>query len=262
MRVSIVVPSLNQGRFIERCLSSVLSQDHPDIQLIVVDGNSTDETRDVLVSFRDELSHLLIGPDDGQADALKKGFELASGDILAYLNSDDFLVQGAVTRVIELLAARPAIEAIYSDRVKVDEAGRVIGCWRLPPHNSYLMSRWDYIPQETCFWRRALFERARGIDKDLAFAMDYDLFLQFMKEGRLYHQSGFFAAFRDHDSSKTHTLNETIGKREVDQLRARHGISIRLPDRVLGRLLRHYIELRSSAYLSMNHEKLQMIVDQ
>ena len=258
--ISIVVPSLNQDQYIEACLRSILSQDHSSTQLIVVDGQSTDNTLDVLRRYEDQISHLIVEPDQGQADALRKGFALATGDIQCYLNSDDYLLPGTLAFVADYFSRHRSIDALYSNRIVVNATDEVIDCWILPRHSNYLMERWDYIPQETCFWRRTTFDRSDGIDAELEFAMDYDLFIQLMRAGRMVHVQKFLAAFRDHDQSKTHTLNDTVGKREVSKLQDRYGITLRPHDRLIGGLLRRMVEYRSHRYLSNHgHSLLQRI---
>lgn len=257
MTISIVVPSLNQGVYIQQCLDSILCQQFTDLEVIIIDGGSTDATIEVLQRYSSEIGHLVIEEDDGQADALRKGFALAEGDIQCYLNSDDYLLAGTLAFVHDYFTKHPNIDAIYSDRVFVDTNNNIIGCWRLPRHSRYLMERWDYIPQETCFWRRALYDRTAGIDRNLQFAMDYDLFVQFMRVGTIEHVPEFLAAFRDHDQSKTHNLNETIGKTEVQSIKDKYGIRSRAFDRISGGLLRRLIEFRSRRFLAANAHVLQ-----
>lgn len=255
MRISVVVPTLNQGRFIAQCLRSIQAQEYPDLQLIVIDGGSTDDTLDILSAFEPIISRLVSEPDNGHADALAKGFAHADGDIQCFLNSDDLFLPGAFAKVVAQMQTHADVDAVYFDRIQIDAAGTVNGCWRLPPHSDYLMSRWDYIPQETCFWRRSLYERTRGIDASLGFAVDYDLFLQFMQAGRLRHFAGFIAAFRTHPASKTVLENDTLGKHEVAMLQVRYGIRPGIFDRAAGSLLRRYIEYQSRRYLA-NHADL------
>lgn len=254
-RISIVVPSLNQAPYIRQCLQSIVDQQYENLQLIVVDGMSSDGSVEIIRTFRHAISHLIVEPDDGQADALTKGFSLADGEILAYLNSDDVYFPGALARVSHYLDEHPEVDAVYGDRVFIDEDGKPTSCWRLPRHSSYLMRRWDYIPQESCFWRKGIHLETGGIDKRLQFAMDYDLFLKFMEHGRMAHVGEFLAAFRVHGQSKTQVLNNTVGAREVDLLKSRHNVHHRPIDRIVGGLLRRWIERRSKAYFSTRRDR-------
>ena len=236
MKISIVTPSFNQGSFIQRTIDSVVHQLRPGDEYIVVDGASTDGTPAILEARRDELSHLIIEPDDGQADAIAKGFALATGEIVAYLNSDDILLPGALEFVRDYFEGNPSVDAIYGHRVFIDEEDRVRRFWILPPHFGYAQKRWDFIPQETCFWRRRLMEESGGIDTSYQFALDYDLFVRMMTVGRFRRVHRYLAAFRDHKTSKTSSLLTTTGYREIEQVRGRYGLRLKRRDRLLGKV--------------------------
>lgn len=226
MKISVVTPSYNQAKFVQRTLDSVLGQDYANVEYIVVDGCSNDGSIELLEDYRDRLQHLIIEPDDGQADAIRKGFELASGDLLCFLNSDDLLLPGCLTWVAEFFESNAGIDAIYSHRVFIDENDQPTKFWTLPPHFNYGMSRWDFIPQETCFWRRSLMVEAGGIDPDYQFALDYDLFVRMMKLGKFKRVHAFLAAFRVHADAKSSTLYETLGREEVDKVRIANDVGL------------------------------------
>jgi glycosyltransferase involved in cell wall biosynthesis len=224
LKISIVTPSFNQGRYIERTVRSVLLQSYPELEYIVMDGGSTDNTLEILNKYRDGFAHFVSAQDKGQSDAVARGFERSTGDIMAYLNSDDVLAPGALHFVARFFSEHPKIDALYSHRLAIDENDRVIWHWLLPIHLSYMMRRWDYIPQETCFWRRRLFDRGGNIDTSFHFAMDFDLFARYMKIGKFRRVNRFLAAFRVHGESKTSTQKETIGLREFHRLWDQNGI--------------------------------------
>lgn len=233
MKVSIVTPSFNQGQFLERTIRSVLEQNFEGLQYIVVDGGSTDGSREILERYRPQLSHLIIERDDGQGDALRKGFSLATGDILAFLNSDDVLRPGALEFVSAYFTDHPQVDAVYSHRIFLDENDRMVDFWILPTHSTYCMCRWDFIPQETCFWRRSLMDKAGPIDGSFDFALDYDLFVRMMKEGRFTRANRFLGGFRRHPSSKSTIAYETVGRQEVLRVQHEQGIRIRWYDLIL-----------------------------
>ena len=229
--VTVVTPSLNQAPFIEQTLASVLNQKGVSVQYIVVDGGSTDGTQAILERYNDRLHTLIIEPDEGQADALHKGFALAEGRICCYLNSDDYLLPGSLQRVVEYFRHRPNVDVVYGHRIYVDENDRFLKYWILPPHNDYLMKRWDYIPQECSFWRRDAMLAVGGIDPRWQFAMDYDFFVRLMQRGsRFVRWNAFLGVFREHQASKTSSLMSTVGIKEVEKVRERHGIRIRSLD--------------------------------
>ena len=230
-KISIVTPSYNQGPFIGWTVRSVLLQRYPDLEYIVMDGGSTDGTQKVLEPYAERFAHYTSEKDKGQADAIHRGFERSTGEIMAYLNSDDMLAPGTLQFVARYFAEHPEVDAIYSHRCTVDENNKVLYYWILPRHNNWYMSRWDLIPQETCFWRRSLFERAGNIDPGFRFAMDYDLFVRFMLNGKMVRLNRFLGVFRKHTEAKTSQLLETIGSQEIARVWGQYGlVKTRLDD--------------------------------
>ncbi len=222
--ISIVTPSYQHGRFLEWTLRSVLLQDYPNLEYVVMDGGSTDETPAILERYAAQLTHLESAKDGGQADAVVRGFQHTTGEIMAYLNSDDVLAPGALEFVARFFDENPSVDAVYSHRVFMREDGVVDAYWILPPHSNALMKRWDYIPQETCFWRRRIYDAVGGIDPSFQFALDYDLFVRFMERGRMQRVNRFLGAFRRHASAKTATLVEGKVHLEVERVRREHRI--------------------------------------
>ncbi len=210
-RISIVTASYNQAAYVEWTVRSVFLQRYPNLEYIVMDGGSDDGTADVLAHYRDRFAHFVSERDGGQSDAIRRGFERSTGDVMAWLNSDDLLAPGALHFVARYFARHPSVDVIYSHRCMINNTGHVIGYWILPRHSSYLMRRWDLLPQETCFWRRRLFRAAGNVDATFRFAMDYDLFVRYMKRGRFQRVNRFLGAFRIHDKSKTQQQLKTVG---------------------------------------------------
>jgi glycosyltransferase involved in cell wall biosynthesis/SAM-dependent methyltransferase len=249
-KISIVTPSYNQGKYIERTVRSVLLQRYPNLEYILMDGGSTDETMSRLAPYKDRFSFLTSETDHGQADAIAKGFARSSGEIMAYLNSDDLLAPGSLHFVADYFKAYPTVDFIYSHRCTVDENDRILSYWILPPHRDSLMKRWDFIPQETCFWRRSLFEKAGNVDPDFQFAMDYDLFVRFMNLGCFRRLNRFFGAFRQHSESKTTQLLGIMGRREVLKVRQKYDIRLLPHDGYVGMLYRQWIHRATRRFVS------------
>jgi GT2 family glycosyltransferase len=240
-RISIVTPSYEQGRYLGRTVYSVVNQHYPELEYFVQDGGSRDETRDVLERFDDELSGWASEPDDGQADAINRGFAHTNGEIMAYLNSDDLLLPGSLAFVARYFSEHPDVDAVYGHRIVIDEHDRQIGVWVLPPHDDEMLSLADFVPQETLFWRRDLWERAGGrIDVDFKFAVDWDMLLRFRDAGaRIVRLPRFLGAFRVHDEQKT-GQQQLLCEEE----------SARLHQRVLGRSMSdEEIQARVRPYL-------------
>jgi hypothetical protein len=224
-RISIVTPSFNQGAFIEQTICSVLSQGYPNLEYVVRDGGSTDGTTEALERYRPRLTRVVSEPDGGQADAINKGFAQCSGEIMAYLNSDDLLLPGALAHVASFFARHPEVDAVYGHRVVIDAHSRDIGMWVLPAHRDWVVKLQDFIPQETLFWRRSAWELAGALfDTNLRCAIDWDFLLRLVnRQARLVRLPRFLGAFRSHPAQKT-TAHAKTALAEAAHLRARqHG---------------------------------------
>jgi glycosyltransferase involved in cell wall biosynthesis len=210
--ISVVVPSLNQGEFIGETLDSVLAQNVPNLQIIVVDGGSTDSTLDVLRSYGERISWS-SGPDRGQSDAINKGLRMASGEIVCYLNSDDFFEPGALAHVAEFFSTHPESAWAFGRCRIVDGNGnparslveRYKSAWgRLGRSRTSLLVL-NYVPQPATFWRASAMDRVGGIDEALYYAMDYDLWLRLSSVSEPGFIDRYLASFRVHDRSKSLT---------------------------------------------------------
>ena len=226
-RISIVTPSYNQGTYAHWTARSVFLQRYANLEYIFMDGGSTDGTVEVLEPYRDRFAYFVSEKDKGQADAIRRGFERSTGEIMSYLNSDDVLAPGCLEFVARFFMDHPDVDAIYSHRCTVDEQNKVLWYWILPPHSNWYMTRWDLIPQETCFWRRGLLEKCGTIDSGFRFAMDYDLFVRFMQKGKFVRVNRFLGAFRKHGEAKTSQLLETVGDEEIRAVWKRYGLVAR-----------------------------------
>ena len=219
--ISIVTPSFNHGRFIERTLYSVIAQNYPALEYVVQDGGSGDATVEILRRYEGSLHHWVSESDEGQADAINRGFAHTSGEIMAYLNSDDLLLPGSLAYVARYFGKHPDVDAVYSHRIIVDKDDNHVGSWILPRHDSDELTWVDYVPQETLFWRRSAWDAAGGqIDPGMHFALDWDLLLRMRESGaKMVRLPRFLGVFRTHENQKTLTLadlylNETAALRQ------------------------------------------------
>lgn len=238
-RLSIVTPSFQQARYLPDTLRSVLEQTHPADEYVVQDGGSTDGSAD-LIRHHAKTAKLTSpreparpagrftwesGPDDGQADAIVRGFAKTSGgpdDLMAWINSDDFYLPGTFAFVTEYFARHPDVDAVYGHRVLVDENSNEIGRWFLPGHDDDVLRLNDFVPQETLFWRRRLWNKVGGLDPSFKFAMDWDLLLRFQAAGaRIVRLPYFLACFRSHSTQKTLAAMHSTGQAEITRLRER-----------------------------------------
>jgi glycosyltransferase involved in cell wall biosynthesis len=203
--VSIVTPSFNQARFLEVTIRSVLDQDYPRIEYIVVDGGSSDGSVELIRKFEHRLAGWVSERDEGQTDAINKGFARAQGGILAWINSDDTYNAGAVREAVRCLADHPEAALVYSDCNYIDERGRVIG--RFPAaQTDYRRLRQGYVhlPQQTAFFRAEYWRELGPLDPSFYFAMDYDLWTRIAARAPLkYFPGRTWSNFRLHASGKT-----------------------------------------------------------
>ena len=212
-KISIITPSLNQGMYIEDTIISVLSQNYPGIiEYIVQDGGSTDNTNAVINKYLSDITNFESIRDNGQSHALNKGFSKASGEIMAFINSDDIYLKGAFRNAAWWFNHLPSIDVIYGHRLIINSNNEDIGKWILPPFNARVLQHLDYIPQETVFWRRSIWERIGGrINEEFQFAFDWDLFLRFTQAGaKIKRVPCFFSAFRYHEEQKTSACQKEL----------------------------------------------------
>jgi len=221
--ISIVTPSYQQGAFIERTMDSVLAQGYPNLEYFIQDGGSTDETQDILVFYDKQLSGWQSRTDGGQSEAINLGFLNTSGEIMAWLNSDDILLPGALVTVANFFTKHPEVDVVYGNRLLIDENDMEIGRWIMPSHDGEVLSWVDYVPQETLFWRRRVWDRVGGqIDESFKFAMDWDLLVRFRDVGATFaHIPRFLGAFRVHEHQKTSANMLEDGHNEMDRIRER-----------------------------------------
>jgi glycosyltransferase involved in cell wall biosynthesis len=227
-RISIVTPSYNQGRFLERTILSVLNQDYPNLEYIIMDGRSSDNSVETIRKYERYLAYWKSQKDEGQAHAIQQGFRRCSGHILAYLNSDDVYLPGTLRTVGAVFRSRPSVQVLYGNRYLVDEEDRIIGERRLVPCHAPRIARLGLlyggfgIYQPASFWRRDLYYSVGEIDIDFVHCMDNDLFARFSLAGARFHfVREHLAGFRIHLTSKTSNLSH-VAEKERAVIRARY----------------------------------------
>jgi glycosyltransferase involved in cell wall biosynthesis len=203
--VSIVTPSFNQAPYLEETIRSVLGQDYPRIEYMIVDGGSTDGSVRIIEKYADKLAWWISEVDKGQTDAINKGFGRAKGQILAWINSDDTYQPDAVSAAVKYLQELPEVGMVYADCNFIDEGGHVIGKFGAA-QTDYKRLRQGYvhIPQQTMFFRAELWHALGPLDPSFYFAMDYDLWVRIASRAEIKYLPGqTWANFRIHTSGKT-----------------------------------------------------------
>jgi glycosyltransferase involved in cell wall biosynthesis len=203
--VSIITPSFNQARYLEATIQSVLSQDYPRVEYLIVDGGSTDGSVDIIKKHEGQLAWWVSEKDKGQTDAINKGFARADGQIFAWLNSDDTYEPFAVGQAVKYLLEHPEVGMVYADCNYINEDGRVIG--KFPAAQTdlkRLRTGYVHIPQQTTFFRAGLWKQVGPLDPSFYFAMDYDLWTRIAARSAIKYLAGrTWANFRIHTSGKT-----------------------------------------------------------
>jgi glycosyltransferase involved in cell wall biosynthesis len=211
--ISVITPSMNQGDYIEETIASVITQDYPHIEHLVIDGGSQDGTLNILRKYGDQIKWI-SEPDRGQSHAINKGLERARGSIIGWLNSDDLYAPGAVAKAVEALQANPENAMVYGEADIINEFGHKIGSYQTEPFDLGRLAKHCPISQPSAFIRADIFRDIGGVDEDLHFCMDMDLWIRI---GRM-HKVGFI-----HDSlakSRWHASNKTFGRRKAALLEA------------------------------------------
>jgi len=245
--VSILTPSYNQGRFLEETIQSVLSQDYPLLEYIIVDGASTDGSVEIIQRYASQLAWWVSEPDQGQTDALNKGFAHAHGEVFAWLNSDDTYLNGAITQAVEALHSHPEAAMVYADANLIDEQGEVIG--RFPSRSTNLKKLLRgsvHIPQQTTFFWSRLWRIVGPLDPSFQFAMDYDLWVRLAKLAPLVYTPRVWANFRLHGQGKSVYMDDRCYP-EMIQVYQREGggpISLLSARWLFRRLLYAWLPLR------------------
>ncbi len=220
--VSVVTPSYNQAEFLEATILSVLAQDYPNIEYIIIDGGSNDSSVAIIRKYKERLAYWVSEPDRGQSHALNKGISHAIGDILFWLNADDLCLPGAFSTVVEAFSQRPKPRVVVGQAYVIDHDG--ILCGKI---KSRFTSWADYVTgkctirQLATFFDRKLFDELGGVDESLEYSMDFDLLLRFTQQYRPLIIDEYLAAYRKHETAKFKS-NLVLGYQETDRVLMKH----------------------------------------
>mgnify|MGYP002642021354 CR=1 FL=1 len=208
-KISVVTPSLNQGQFLEECIISVINQDYPDFEYIIIDGGSTDNSLDIIAEYQHCLAYSVSEPDNGQSGAINKGFKRAKGELVAWLNSDDYYLPGAFMKVAETYSRNPEASFYYGNGLRVDSTGlkksRFFEAETVNFDRNALLYCLNYILQPATFINAACLKRIDFLDEDLDYGMDTDLWLKLSKEKMPAFVPETLAASREYGDTKTST---------------------------------------------------------
>lgn len=212
MKVSIITPSYNQAQFLETTIRSVLSQGCKDLEYFIIDGGSSDGSLEIIRKYEDRLSFWISEPDKGQADAINKGFKKATGDVIAWINSDDAYAPGAIQSAIKEFLKRPDVGLIYGNSVSMDQHGVP---FHLQSFNEYSLKdlvAFNIICQPAVFFRKEILAEAGFLDHQFHFLLDHHLWLRIAQRTNIHHVSEIWAFARYHPGAKNIRLAPEFGK--------------------------------------------------
>jgi GT2 family glycosyltransferase len=209
--VSVITPSFNQARYLEETIRSVLDQDYPNLEYIVVDGASTDGSVEIIRKYVDKLAWWVSEQDSGQADAINKGLSRATGEIVAWLNSDDYYLPGAISEAVSAFEDNPDAVLIYADMLAVDEHGETINALHYHQMGLEDLLCFQIIGQPAVFFRRKALEKTGKLDPSYHFLLDHHLWLRIALQGRILHVAQTWAAARYHAEAKNRARAAEFG---------------------------------------------------
>ena len=209
--VSIITPSFNQAAYLEQTILSVLQQDHPHIEYIVIDGASTDNSVDIIRKYESKLSYWVSEKDNGQAEAINKGFARATGEIIAWLNSDDYYLTGAVSSAVRIFEENPDVVLVYGNMLAVDEHGVTFNTLNYKQLTLDDLLCFQIIGQPAVFMRRSALEDLK-LDSTFHFLLDHYLWIQIARRGKILHIDQTWAVARYHAEAKNRAKAAEFGR--------------------------------------------------
>jgi glycosyltransferase involved in cell wall biosynthesis len=225
--VSVITPSFNQARYLEATIQSVLSQDYARIEYILIDGGSTDGSADIIRKYGDRFAYWISEKDNGQAEAINKGLSRAKGEIVGWLNSDDYYLPKTVSAAVRVFESNPDVVMVYGDMLAVDEQGQTINILKYKQLSLEDMLCFQIIGQPSVFFRRAALEKTGLLDTTLHFLLDHHLWIRFAQQGKILHIPQTWSAARYHAEAKNRARAAEFGReafRILDWTKGRAGL--------------------------------------
>ena len=210
--VSIITPSYNQAPFLEQTMQSVLEQDYPHIEYIVVDGGSTDNSAEIIKTYADRLAYWISERDSGQSEAINKGFARANGEIVAWLNSDDYYMRNTISVVVRCFEQNPDAVMLYGDMLAVDEEGQTINVLKYKQLSLEDLLCFQIIGQPSVFFRHSALNKTGLLDPSFHFMLDHHLWIRLAEQGRILHIPQVWSAARYHPQAKNRARAAEFGR--------------------------------------------------
>jgi glycosyltransferase involved in cell wall biosynthesis len=210
--VSIITPSYNQAQYLEQTIQSVLLQDYPNIEYLVVDGGSSDGSQEIIQRYANRIAWWISEPDNGQAEAINKGFRRANGQIVGWLNSDDlYFSRDTISQAVRAFGEYPDAGMVYANGLKINSQGLLIDWFKYPQYDLKDLLSFKVLLQPASFMRKTALEEAHFLPEASNLLLDHELWLQIAARHPLIHVDGFWSVERSHDSAKTISLAAHYG---------------------------------------------------
>lgn len=216
-KISIVTPNYNKARFLEKTILSVLSQGYPNLEYIIIDGGSTDGSVDIIKKYADQLAYWVSEPDQGMYYAIRKGFEHATGEIMAWINSDDMYHPNAFFSVAQIFTDCPYVSWLLGAQAHYDEWGKTVAVFQSKyfNHLDFVMHNYKFVQQETTFWKRELYDKAGGIQCNYRLAGDFDLWMRFSRHEKMFISNALVGGFRHSSDQLSNDMERYLAEAEA-----------------------------------------------
>lgn len=230
-KISIVTPSYNQAEFLERTMTSVLDQNYPNLEYIVIDGGSTDGSVEIIRKYESRLAYWISEPDQGQTDAINKGLRRATGDWVAWQNSDDIYYPGVFQDLAQATLAHPSADLVIGNMMLIDANDRALrDIHYVTPCYGGMLAEGMVLTNQAAFWRRRVHEDIGWLNESLHYCFDYEWFLRLVKDHRAAHVNRMWGGYRLHEATKTSNWSQRFEQEKAEILRGRElpGWKVRL----------------------------------
>ncbi len=241
-KISIITPSYNQGKFLEQTIRSIIDQNYPNLEFIIIDGGSTDNTIEIIKRYEKNISYWVSEPDHGQTNGINKGFRIATGDLVAWMNSDDIYYDNTFKTIASCyLETKGRYDVYFGNKKNISENGQVLHEFFYSPFFKYTLFYDDMnISNQSAFWKKTVFEKIGFLDEGLGFIMDYEFFVRMARNSmKFYYVDEFLGALRHHPEAKTSL--EAWQKRkqkEIQNINEKYGIKKKLVFKLISKLYR------------------------
>lgn len=245
-RISIITPNFNGGGYLEQTIQSVLNQNYPNLEYIIIDGGSTDDSLKIIREYESKLAYWVSEEDNGLYHAIQKGFEKSTGEIMAWINSDDFYAKGAFSIVAELFSNFKYVNWLMGKPAAYDEKGRTTFIHDLKRWSkfNYYSGDYEWIQQESIFWRRTLWNKVNcEINTSLKYAGDFDLWMRFFRHDKLFVLNSLLSGFRVRSNNQISLTYIEEYRGEVDKIiSAEHNNFLSKKEILIAKKAKNYVQ--------------------